>query len=270
MSFSLGMNYAVSNSLCLNSSLLSVNQIWSNNMQCTTEASSTDGTDHAEGSLGHRYFDHSAVAWLVGEAMRHLHGEGKDAELYYQRTIELLSKQKEATDVIQQLAQQVAHEETGIRWSLLHVLGDVGHANAAGFLVESALAHLPDHDPQQGCQSVRDEHVLVATMAVEALQRSANGNPEVADGLLKIVSARPERRVLVEAVTAAVALGLGERLVEVLPKEDHWMIDIRRSRVEELHADPEREDTKERSFQPPKSRELLTSPQICCCQPPRD
>jgi hypothetical protein len=241
-----------------------------NAMQCTTDPSNTDGSDRTEGSGGRRYFDESAVAWLVGEAMRHLHCDGKEAELYYQRAIELLRRQKDATEVIVQLAHQVARDETGVRWSLLHLLGDIGHGDAAGFLVESALARLPDHDPTQGCQSVRDEHVLVATMAVEALQRLAWVNPEVAEGLLKIVSARPERPVLVEAVKAAVALGLRDRLMELLPKDDHWMIDIRRSRVEELHAEPEREDGKERGFQPPRGRELLTSPQICCCHPPRD
>ena len=239
-------------------------------MRCVTDASNADGSDSAEGSSGRRYFDQSAVAWLVGEAMRQLHCEGKEAELYYQRAIELLRSQKEATEVIAHIAQQLSRDETGVRWSLLHVLGDVGHVDAVNFLMESALAQLPEHDPKQGCQGLRDEHVLVATMAVESLHRVARANPDVADGLLKIVSARPERAVLVEAVKAAGALGLGDRLNEILHKDDHWMLEIRQSRVEELHANPEREDGKERGFQPPRGSELLTSPQICCCHPPRD
>ncbi len=239
-------------------------------MNCSTDTNDGDGSDRTEGSGGRRYFDESAVAWLVGEAVRHLHGEGKEAELYYQRAIELLRGQKDAADAIVRLAQQVDRDDTGVRWSLLHVLGDIGHAHAAGFLVESALARLPEHDPKQGCESPRDSHVLVATMAVEALQRVATANREVADAVLKVVSAQPERSILIEAVKAAVALGQRDRLHELLPKDDHWMIDLRRARVEEVHAEPEREDGKERGFTPPRGRELQTGPQISCCHPPRD
>ena len=239
-------------------------------MKCSTDANDGDGSDRTEGSGGRRYFDESAVAWLVGESVRHLHGEGKEDELYYQRTIELLRGLKDATDAIVRLAQQVDRDDTSMHWSLLHVLGDVGQAQAAGFLVESALARLPEHDPKQGCEGPRDSHMLVATMAVEALQRVATGNRDVADAVLKVVSARPERPILIEAVKAAVALGLRDRLHEILPKDDHWMIDLRRARVEEVHAEPEREDGKERGFTPPRGRDLQTGPQICCCHPPRD
>ncbi|MDZ7651873.1 MAG: hypothetical protein U5L03_04600 [Burkholderiaceae bacterium] len=124
-------------------------------MRCSTDTNDGDGSDRTDGSGGRRYFDESAVAWLVGEAVRHLHGEGKEAELYYQRAIELLRGQKDATEAIVRLAQQVDRDDTGVRWSLLHVLGDVSHAQAAGYLVESALARLPEHDqswPQKSRQ----------------------------------------------------------------------------------------------------------------------
>ncbi len=234
-------------------------------MNCTPGNTEGDGSDRSEGRDGPRYFDHSAVGWLVGEAVRHLNGEGKEAELAYQRAIELLRAREDTSEEIMQASRRVVHDDIGMRWSLLHVLGDIGHARTAGFLVEAALARLPEHDPKMGCEGPRDNEVLIATMAVEALQRVAAANKDAADMLLKVVDARPARPILVEGVKAAVALGLRERLREVLPKEDHWMIDLRRARVEELHAEPEREDGKERGFTPPRGRDLHTGPSLCGC-----
>jgi hypothetical protein len=45
------------------------------------------------------------------------------------------------------------------------------------------------------------------------------------------------------------------------------MIDIRRVRPQELFADPEREDGKERGFTPPKSGPLYTAPSVVRCVP---
>ena len=232
---------------------------------CTPGSKDGDGSDRAEGSHGGRYFDDSAMAWLVGEAVRHLNAAGEEAELAYKRAIELLRSRKDSTEVVTQLAHRVPADDIGLRWGLVHVLGDVGQADAADFLLHTALARLPEHDARQGCEGPRDGAVLVATMAVEALQRVAAGNKDVAEAVLKLAAARPARPILIEAVKAAGALGLGEKLREILPKEDHWMLDIRRARVEELHAEPEREDGKERGFTPPRGRELITAPGICGC-----
>ena len=70
-------------------------------------------------------------------------------------------------------------------------------------------------------------------------------------------------------VFAAVALGLRERVSELLSKEDYWMLDLRQAYAQELHAEPEREDGKERGFTPPRGLDLQTSPQICGCPTPR-
>ena len=51
----------------------------------------------------------------------------------------------------------------------------------------------------------------------------------------------------------------------ILPKDDHWMLDIRRARVQELDANPERENGKERSFTPPKYGAHYTAPHVGCC-----
>jgi hypothetical protein len=156
-----------------------------------------------------------------------------------------------------------------MRWSLVHVLGDLGDARSAGFLFDAALARLPEHDAAMGCEGPRDDEVLIATMAVEALHSVAAAHKEAGELVLKLVSARPARQILIEGVKAAVALGLREPVLQMLPKEDHWMADLRRARAEELHAEPEREDGKERGFTPPRSRDQLTGPRTCGCHSSR-
>lgn len=238
-------------------------------MDCNAPLNDGDGGDRSEGSEGPRYFDHSAIGWLVGEAIRHLHGEGKEAELAYRRAIELLRTRDDASQEVIRIAASVRPDDIDMRWSLVHVLGEVGDLRSAGYLFESAIARLPDHDPTIGCEGPRDNAVLIATMAVEALHSVAAANKEVGDLVLKLVSAHPAQQILIEGVKAAVALGLRDRVVEILPKEDHWMLDLRRARVEELQAEPEREDGKERGFTPPRGRDQLTGPQTCGCHSPR-
>ncbi len=232
---------------------------------CNDDSKRGDGRDSADGREGGRHFDGSATAWLVGEGVRHLHTADKEGELAYARVVELLRDYKDAVETVTQLAQRIPADDVGLRWSLLHLLGDVGHPQAADFLVGVALARLPDHDPQQGCEGPRDGAVLLATMAVEALQRVATRHKEIAELMLKVVSARPAQPILIEAIKAAADLGLRDRLADLLPKDDLWMLEIRRARIEEFDAEVGREDGRERGFTPPKGREAHTAPGACGC-----
>jgi len=127
------------------------------------------------------------------------------------------------------------------------------------------LKQLPEGKEAEGCEGARNAEVLICTMAVHALHRIAGRLPEVSEQLLKIVSERPARPILIEAVKIAGELGLKEKARDLLPKEDYWIIDIRRARTEELFAEPEREDAKERGFTPPKRGPQYTAPQVACC-----
>lgn len=234
-------------------------------MSCEKETPGRSG-DCLEGDAGNRPFDVSATAWLVGQAVRALNTAGKEGELEYQRVVELLRRcGKDLLETVTSLFQQAHSGDTPLRWSLLYVLGDAGDGSAADFLVRTALARLPEAKENEGCEGPRDVEMLVHTMAVHAIQRVAERHPEVSEQILKIVSERPERPILIEAVKAAANLGLKEKVSEILPKEDHWILDIRQARTEELFAEPEREDGKERGFTPPKSGLQYTAPQAACC-----
>lgn len=235
-------------------------------MPCAQQTSG-DGSDTLQVVDSPRLFDRAATAWLLGQAVRYLNTADKEGELAYARIVEVLRRcaSMDLVETMNGLLRQVRSGDSSLRWCLLYVLGDAGDRGAADFLLHAALRPLPEAKDEPGCQSDRDMEILVATMAIHALRNVAGRHPGVAEHVLKIVSARPVRPLLVEAVKVAGELGLKDRLREILPKEDHWMLDIRKARIEEFFAEPERQDGKERGFTPPRSGSLYTAPHAGCC-----
>ena len=234
-------------------------------MSCENQTS-RDGSDSLQVNAASRPFDKSATAWLLGQAVRYLNTADKEGEFAYARVVEVLRRcNDDLLEAMHGIFRLVKSGDSSLRWNLLYVLGDVGDASAADFLVHAALQPLTDAKEDAGCESDRDMEMLVCTMAVHALQKVAGRHPKVSEYLLKIVAERPARPILIEAVKVAIELGLRENVQALLAKEDHWILDIRRARTEELFAEPERQDGKERGFTPPKSGSLYTAPSAVCC-----
>jgi hypothetical protein len=234
----------------------------------TTDASGgrgRGGSDRLELGGERRSFDHSATAWLIGQGVRYLNTGDKEGELAYQRVVELL--RRGADDLLETVAALLRRQsgDAPLRWCLLHILSDAADAKAADFLLGAALEKLPERTPDEGCEGLRDAELLVRTMAVHGLRRVAGRHQEVAEHLIKFIAERPDRAILVEAVKLAAELGLKEKVRDVLPKEDHWILDIRRVRTEEVFVEVEREDGKERGFTPPRRGALYTAPHAACC-----
>lgn len=236
-------------------------------MPSTKKGTSQSG-DSLEVISGIRPFDASPTAWLVGQGIHYLNSAGKESEQGYQHVVELLrrcGRGKEILEAVKGIFRQVRAGDAPLRWSLLHIIGDAGDPSASDFLVEIALKKLPEVKEKEGCEGPRDAEMLVSTMAVHALRRIAGRHPEVSEKLLKVVSERPARPILIEAVKVADELELTAKVRELLPKEDHWILKIRRVRTEDLIAEPERDDGKERVFTPPTTGLRDTSPQVACC-----
>jgi hypothetical protein len=198
--------------------------------------------------------------------VRYLNTADKEGELAYQRVVELLRRSgDDLLETVTGLMQGAPSGDAPLRWCLLHVLGDAAGPRAAEYLVHAALERLPDKNVDEGCESLRDAELLVRTMAVHAVRRIAGRHPEATDHILKIVAERPDRAILIEAVKAAGELGLKDKVRALLRPDDHWMLDLRRARTEEVFAEPERDDGKERGFTPPKSGTLYTAPHAGCC-----
>lgn len=215
---------------------------------------------------GDRPYDVSATAWLVGQGVRYLNTADKEGELAYARVVELLRRcSEDVLETVIGLSQQAKSGDAPLRWSLLYILGDAGDSNAADFLVQTALRPLPESKQDEGCEGTRDMEMLVCTMAVHALQRVAERHPEVSKQLLKIVSEKPAKPILIEAVKVTDGLGLREEVQDLLSEEDRWILDIRQARTQELFVELEREDGQERVFTPPKGGAAYTAPHVACC-----
>lgn len=231
----------------------------------TADPQSGGGGDRLDGGAISRPFDHSATAWLVGQAVRALNSADKEGELAYRRTAELLRRCDDVMETIKGLSRATPAGDAPLRWCLLYVLGDAGDAKAGEFLVRAALDKLPERNPDEGCEGQRDCELLVRTMAIHAVGKIAERHREAAEYVVRLVAERPDRVLLIEAVKVGVELGLAGKLREMLPKEDQWILDIKRARTEEVFAEPEREDGKERGFTPPKRGALYTAPHGGCC-----
>jgi hypothetical protein len=230
-------------------------------MDCQPDAHSV--TDRLQILKDRRSSDTSAKAWLVQQGIRSLHGADKEGDFSYKHIIELLSR-IEAGDSIVQLIRTAPQADIPLRWSLLYLLGEIADKRAAKWLAQFSVEALPAKG--EGCEGPRDTELLLRTMAIESLKNIAVRHREASDYLLKIISDHPDRAVLIEAVKAAVELGFKEKIAGILPKEDHWILEIRKATMASLQADPERTDTNERSFTPPKMMSDYTSPSIkyCC------
>jgi hypothetical protein len=211
-----------------------------------------------------RHFDRSATAWLVGQAVAHLNRDDDEGAHGYRQVTELLAAREDAFDTLAGLHERVPDGDVGLRWNLLYLLGEVGDAAGAEFLAKAALQRLPEHNPKLGCEGPRDGELLLRTMAIEALVSVARRQPKVAPLSLEIVKARPEWPVLVEAVKAAVALGLADRLRELLPQNEHWLIELKTVRHEELSADTGRKDLGEVGNRVPRLFADATTPTRGC------
>lgn len=233
-------------------------------MSCEKQQSSGDSDSLEVSAI--RPLDKSATAWLLGQAVRYLNTADKGREFEYTRVVKVLRRcSGDLLDTVTSIFRQVKGGDTTLRWNLIYVIGDVGDESAVDFLVGAALKPLPEKKDGECCESGRDMEMLVSTGAVHALHRVATRHPQAADYVLKVISERPDRPILIEAVKVAAELGLRERVQDLLPKEDHWILDIRRARPQELFAEPEREDGKERGFTPPKSGALYTAPSVVHC-----
>ncbi len=222
-------------------------------------------SDYFESVEDNHPFDLTCTSWLIGQGIRYLQTTDERGETWFKYVTELLGSRKDAVEAIIQRARQASSYDIPLRWNLLYLLGEIADQNAAEFLIKVATDRLPEEKVNGGCEGTRDGEILIYTMAVEALKRISIRHPDNGSSILKIVSERPTKPILIEAVKAAIELGFKDRVQEVMHKDDHWMLGIRQARIDEIYVESERKDTKERGFTPPKiSTSLSSSPGIAC------
>lgn len=211
----------------------------STNKDCGCHTPTGDGVEANE---GRRWFDQDAVGWLVGEGIRHIHAADDKAELGYKRVVELLAGNDAATRTIAQLIHTVTADDVCLRWSLLHLLADVGDARAADVFTHVASEPVePRERDRRCCESVRDGEVLVRTMAIEGLAKVSAAHKLGVERLFKVLEAQAEPALRVEAVKAILAAEphAAERLKHMLPESLHFALTLKRARAESLAVEVE-------------------------------
>ena len=217
--------------------------------------------DKLELQKSRSFINYTPDSWLVQQAVIYLNSSGKQAEESYTRVIALLIKNESADSIIQ-LIRITPNIDVTLKWSLLYILGDVKSVASAKWMVQYALEPLPART--QSCEGLRDGELLLRTMAVESIKKVAIQYADTAEYILKIVASRPDTALLIEAVKAAIELGLKEKLHEIMAKEDVWMLNIRKARIEEFHAPSGKTDTKEIGYIPPGKIADYKTPSIKC------
>jgi hypothetical protein len=207
-----------------------------NTKDCACETTG-DGVDPR---LGRRLFDHDAVAWLVGEGVRHMNAVEPDGEMSYFRVLELLRTSEDAVHAIGRVLSIAPADDSNLRWSLLYLLAELDQPRSLELFLKVALDKIsPRPRDGQGCESARDGEVLVATMAIDGLGRLARGEAAAIDALFRIVEAQEEAALRIEAVKAilAVAPDAADRLAKMLPENLVYAIDLKVERAEALHVE---------------------------------
>jgi hypothetical protein len=231
-------------------------------MDCQNNSSARGSDkDQLEVYIEPRSSNRSSNEWLINKAVYYLNSADQDAEIRYNNVAELLIKNESAGAIVQQIRSD-AKSDKMLQWSLIYLLGDVVNLESAKWLASYAVDRLPERG--EGCESPRDSIVLLRTVAIQSLVKISRRYEEAMEHVLQIIKMHPDPEVLIEAVKGAVELGFKDKVRELLPHEEHWMIDIRKVKTEEVHADPERVDTKEIGFIPPKDKEQYSSPVISC------
>ena len=208
---------------------------------CKEGALSGDGVVDAD-DRSRQVFNRDAVAWLVGQGIRHLNAADADGEHALLRVRELLQRADAASATIAQALHDCAQDDHSLRWSLLYLLDGLDDPRAAEVFYRAAAEPVPAADRYpRGCETPRDGEVLVRTMAIAGLARRARGDAKAADMLFKLLEAQPERALRVETVKALMAAdpGHAERIRALLPQELHFALELKTVRAEALAVEHE-------------------------------
>jgi hypothetical protein len=203
----------------------------------------------------------------IVEAVSRMGGAGDNAEEEYQASLETLrSVAEEAVSIIVEEYKDLPEKQYLDRWSLIQLLVEMKHPSSLQSLDEILSTSIP---PEQSKDphtfSTRGEEVIIRTTAIEAIvQIATEDNREAVDLLLK--HTRHEnfsvKRAAIQGYLSLDVKNGREVLLNTLPKNDHYILDIRRVDVHEI-PQPRAEEV-------PGRPEIDDLPRTHPPKPPRD
>ena len=172
----------------------------------------------------------------IVEAISRMGGAGPRAEEEYQQSIQgLRALAEKVVPVIVDEYKVLSETHYLDRWSLVQLLGELEHPSALPALDEIVGSPLPDEKSKVVHEySTRAKELMIRTTAIEAIKRIAGQKDEKAKELLLKQTQHTEFSVRRAAIQSYLEVGgsdAGEKLGEMLPDEDRWLLQIRRTDV---------------------------------------
>ena len=185
-------------------------------------------------------------------AIEAMHFTDERGEAAYQKAVSALREKpdqlrKTVTDL--ELATPNDHN---LHWTLYFLLADLELPDLASMFIDAAVRDLPEVNEATPCEGVEEDRILVATMAVEGLERLAKKDPDAAvAALIEVVERQPNVAVRAAAVQAILSVRPDTEpdIARLLPEDQLHVLEARRVPVEQLSASPERA-TPKRSGEP--------------------
>jgi hypothetical protein len=186
----------------------------------------------------------SGVGRLLLRALVLAHGSGPAVEAELEEVLaELAASPEETLEELRRFNESAGPDDVGLRWTTLYVASMLTEPNGRPWLTEVACETLPP-DPTAGeaCESSLDGEVLVRVMATEAIVGLLGVEEEATiEALLEVISRQPHVSIRAVAGQALVEHdpSLREPVLELLPEDQWFIVDLRRVPHTELTIDQE-------------------------------
>jgi HEAT repeat protein len=174
----------------------------------------------------------------IVEAISRMGGVGADAERHYQAALEALrSDSKKVVRIVASEYSQLPIHQYLDRWSLVHLLAELKDPSSLPILDEILSSKIPPEqskDPHSF--STSGEEIMIRTSAVEAVTRMASKNKQALQILLKHVQHEnlSVKRASIQGYIEHGGKNARRQLAKVLPKKEHYILDIRRMDVRKV------------------------------------
>jgi hypothetical protein len=234
--------------------------------------SAADQRDPDRGDLFHLRnqepsLERTPGSWLIAQGIRHLHAVDEAGIQAYRHVVELLKARDDAPKLVAEALAAADTHDIPLRWALLYLLADLEHPSAADVFLGAASQTLPKAPERgQGCTTIRDWEVLVRTMAIAGLARVPARDERVEKGLFTLLRKLEEPALRVEVVKALLKIDTknGERIREILPDDQRFMLYLRRAEERELMVEIDRQDGKDKLARAPRIDQPRTAPTADC------
>lgn len=182
----------------------------------------------------------SPAGQVLANLLKAMTGVGADAEERYARALD--EARAQAADVMIEIARADRESDDGdygLRWALVYAATQLATVESLPYLRSVVTTPIPpesSEDPHEF--SVVTEETILRTTAIDGLEGlAAAGEPDAVDSLFTAL-AQPSLSMRRAAVQAILASPNGEqwrgRISEILPPEQHFLIDIRRVGISDI------------------------------------